>query len=328
MKHIFIVNPHAGQKDAGKAILPALRQAAEDCGVMYEVETTASVRHAQEIAARHAGAGLPVRLYAVGGDGTLNEVFTGAYPYPLAEVASIPCGSGNDFVRSYGTPEDFLNLKGQIEGIAIPIDLMQVDGVPGVGPFTTVAPGEAVSAAITSTGLDAEVAYNIPKYRRIPLLGGTMAYNISILEKLLKPLGKQLQVTIDGKVITGRFLITTVCNGQTYGGGYRAAPNAKLDDGLLDIILVKKVSRLLIAGIIGNYKTGAHMQNGDIIPKYQKIMQFYRGREIEIRPLGTEPFILNVDGECGPAPRLYAKVMPLAAHFVLPLPLAKKLGRA
>lgn len=305
MRHVFIINPVSGKRNAGQHLLPDIKKAVADAGANAEYVETRHPGHATALAREFAQTGEAVRLYAVGGDGTLNEVLLGAYPFANAQVGCIPCGSGNDFVRTFGGTAPFLGIPAQMAGEAMAIDLVQVDG-------------GGICAAITSTGLDAEVAYNIPKYRRIPLLGGSMAYNISIVEKLLRPLGKQLSVTIDGEERRGKYLIAAVCNAQHYGGGYQAAPCAALDDGLLDVILVKKISRLLIASIIGKYKKGAHLQNGAVVPALQKYMTFVRAKEVTIRPLGTEPFILNVDGECAPAPRLYAKVMPGAARFVVP----------
>lgn len=304
LRHVFIINPVSGQQDAEKTMLPLIKSAAAELGVEPEIEVTRAPRHATELAEGHAAKGGPVRLYAVGGDGTLNEVLAGAYLFENAEVASVPCGSGNDFVRSFGRPEDFLCLPALMQGEAVRVDLMQVDG--------------GICAGITSTGLDAEVAYNIPKYRRLPLLGGTMAYNISVLERVLHRLGKRLRITLDGKTAEGEYTIVAVCNGKTYGGGYLAAPMASLQDGLLDVILVKRIGRARVAQIIGKYKKGEHYAEGDIVPAMRDVMQHCRVRELSVVPVGTEPFILNVDGECGPAPRLYAKVMPQAARFVLP----------
>lgn len=88
----------------------------------------------------------------------------------------MPLGSGNDFLKNFGTAEDFLDLEDNISGWAVPIDLMQVGE-------------DQISAAICSVGLDAAVAYGIPKYRRIPFCGGKMAYNISIVENICKPMG-------------------------------------------------------------------------------------------------------------------------------------------
>ncbi len=169
MKHVFIVNPVSGKADASLYLVPRLIDAAAGAGVDYAVELTQHAGHAAEIARQYGDDGEPVRLYACGGDGTLNEVFTGAYPYKNAEVASVPCGSGNDFVRNFGAAEDFLSLADNIAGTAVPVDLVAANG--------------GVSAAICSVGLDSEVAYSIPKYRRLPLCGGQMAYNISIVER-------------------------------------------------------------------------------------------------------------------------------------------------
>ena len=108
MKHVFIVNPVSGKADASLYLVPRLIGAAAGAGVDYAVELTQHAGHAAEIARQYGDDGEPVRLYACGGDGTLNEVFTGAYPYKNAEVASVPCGSGNDFVRNFGAAEDFL----------------------------------------------------------------------------------------------------------------------------------------------------------------------------------------------------------------------------
>ncbi len=307
---MFLVNPVSGKEDAGKAMVPHIEKAAAQCGIQPEIVYTKAPRHATELAQQYAGEGGALRLYAVGGDGTLNEVLAGAYLFENAEVASVPCGSGNDFVRSFGQPEDFLNLPALIQGEAIWVDLAKTDG--------------GICAAITSAGLDADVAYNIPKYRRLPLFGGTMAYNISVLERVLHPLGKTLRISLDGHTIQGDYTIVAVCNGQTYGGGYWAAPMASLQDGLLDIILVKKIGRARVAKIIGKYKKGLHYQNGAIIPEMRDVMQHCRAKEVLAVPVGTQRFIVNVDGECGPAPRLYAKVLPHAVRFVLPKGLAPR----
>ena len=89
MKHVFIVNPVSGKADASLYLVPRLIDAAAGAGVDYAVELTQHAGHAAEIARQYGDDGEPVRLYACGGDGTLNEVFTGAYPYKNAEVASV-----------------------------------------------------------------------------------------------------------------------------------------------------------------------------------------------------------------------------------------------
>ena len=308
MKHVFIVNPKAGKADASQFFIPSLIERIAPLKLDYAVEITTHPGHATEITKQYAMTRDPVRFYACGGDGTLNEVFAGAYRYPQAEVACVPLGSGNDFLRNFGTQEDFLNIEDSIAGTAIPIDLMQV--------------GEhEISAAICSVGLDAAVAYGIPKYRRIPLCGGTMAYNISIVENICKPIGYPMTVTVDGKRFSGNFLLAAVANGMTYGGGYRAAPRARVDDGLLEVIMVKKISRLKIAGVIGKYQAGDHFDGDEIRPELTNIITYLRGKEIDIHVQRTA--IVNIDGECGPRDGLHVRVLPLAARFVLPARLAQ-----
>lgn len=307
MKHVFIVNPVSGKADASLYLVPKLIEAAARAGVAYTVELTRRPKHAIELARQYSEEGEAVRLYACGGDGTLNEVLCGAYPYANAEVASVPCGSGNDFVRNFGTPEDFLKLEENIVGTAIPIDLIAVNN--------------GISAAICSVGIDSEVAYGIPKYRRLPLCGGQMAYNLSIVERLLRPIGKKMRITVDDEVLEDNYLIAAICNGATYGGGYRAAPMSDLQDGVLDVIVVKKISRLRIAGVLEKYKNGEHYRGGQVVPEFSDIMEYRRARRVSVAPVEGGDVIVNIDGECAPASGLTAQILPMAARFVLPQPL-------
>ncbi|MEG0911183.1 MAG: YegS/Rv2252/BmrU family lipid kinase [Ruthenibacterium sp.] len=304
MKHIFIVNPISGKSDATVYLIPQIHKAARAQGIEYAVHITEKAGHATELARQYGETGEFVRLYACGGDGTLNEVFFGAYAYPNVEVASVPCGSGNDFVRCFGTSEDFLNLDDNIGGTAIPIDL--------------IAANDAVSAAICSVGIDADVADGIPKFRRVPLCGEKMAYSLSILQCLLRPIGRKMRVSIDGKNIEDCFLIATICNGKTYGGGYKASPNADLQDGILEVILVKKISRFRIAQVLSLYKNGRHIENEAVVSKVRDILTYHKAKEIVIELMDGRPAVANIDGECTQVERLTAKVLPLAAKFVLP----------
>ena len=304
MKHVFIVNPVSGKANARLYLVPKLIEAARQTGIEYAIEITQYAGHAVELARQYSESGEAVRLYACGGDGTLNEVLRGAYPYAWAEVASVPCGSGNDFVRNFAAAADFLKLEDHIAGTAVPIDLIAVNG--------------GISAAICSVGIDSEVAYGIPKYRRLPLCGGQMAYNISIVERLLRPIGRKMRITVDGEVLEGNYLIAAVCNGATYGGGYLAAPMSNVQDGMLDIIIVKKISRLRIAGVLDKYKNGLHFQNGRVVPEFSDIMEYRRARSVQAEPLEAGEVIVNIDGECAPAAGLDATVLPMAARIVLP----------
>lgn len=308
MEYYFIVNPTAGQVDQSQIFEAQMWQAAQKAGILPELchmLCTEYKGHAKILAAQIAQKGEACAIYSVGGDGTFSETLNGAYLYPNAAVGCIPHGSGNDFLRSFGTREQFLDLVAQFQGAPLAIDVMQTQN--------------GISAAICSVGLDAKVAYGIPKFRRFPLCGGSMAYNLSILQCLLGKLGQKLTITLDDKVLHKDCLMVAVCNGKTYGGGFYAAPEASLTDGLLDVMIVKKLNLLGIAKVISVYKKGNHFKNGEIIPSLADIIYFYRVKSVSIVPeTAGETMVLNEDGECGSVVALQATILPAAARIILP----------
>ena len=304
MEHIFIINPVSGTANAQTLLEPAISKAAEALSIPFQIIRTEYPGHAKELAEQFAKSGELVRLYACGGDGTFNEVVAGTLGYPNAETACVPCGSGNDFVRNFGTKEEFLDLPNLIRGKSCLIDLIETQ--------------YGIATAICSAGLDAQVAYGIPKFRRIPFAGGETAYQLSILTSLCSRLGHRLRIEADGEVFTGKYLMLAICNGMTYGGGFRAAPQADLQDGLLDLVMVKKISRLRIAGVVSTYKQGRHLQDGKVIPALQDVMTFRRVKAVKVQTLDNRPIVVTQDGECAPRTELSARVEPLSARVVLP----------
>ena len=304
MKHVFIVNPVSGKANAALTLVPQIVEAAAGLGADHQVELTQAVGHAAELARRYAQAGPDkVRLYACGGDGTLNEVLEGAFGTGVA-VGCVPCGSGNDFIRNFGARQDFLNLKDLMQGQDVAIDMIRTEF--------------GYSAEICSVGLDAQVAYGIPKFRRLPLCGGSMAYNLSIAQQLCGRLGRVLDIEIDGKKTREDCLMVAVCNGTTYGGGFRAAPQARLDDGMLDVLVVHKVGLLRIASLLPVYKNGRHLRDGAVVPELADVIKYHRAREVHVRPADGKDFVVNVDGECTKRPRLSARIAPASAKILLP----------
>ena len=304
MKTIFIVNPVSGKSDASRSLIPQLIRRCEELGTEYQIERTAAPRHATELAERFAQSGQPVRLFACGGDGTLNEVLAGAWKYPNAQVGCIPCGSGNDFIKNFSPVESFLDIAAQLNGQAMPVDLIQTN--------------YGVAASICSMGLDAQVANGIPTFRRIPFCGGKMAYHLSIVQQLCQPLGREMRIITENRSFQGKYLMVAVGNGSCYGGGFQAAPNAMLDDGMLDMVLVKKVSHLRIAQMIGLYKSGKHFENGTIIPSLQDAIEFVRTKQLQIYATDGKGMVINIDGECRTEAQLTAQVLNKAVNFIVP----------
>ena len=255
MRYLFLLNPTAGKRDCTTGLTPAIHAAAGRAGIPPEklqVVVTQYAGHARALAAEAArtaeAEGEPVRIWTAGGDGTFNEALTGANGCALAAVGCLPFGSGNDFLRTYGTREEFSDLDAQFAGGAVDIDLMETD--------------LGLSATICAAGLDAQVAYGIPQFRRIPFCGGEMAYALSIVRQLCGHIGRKVAFTIDGEELTVDCLMCAVCNGRTYGGGFYAAPEARPDDGWLDVFIIRRVGRLTIARLLGMYKGGKHFRDG------------------------------------------------------------------
>lgn len=305
LQQVFMINPTAGQKDASRWLVPAIRQAAKAIRMNPEICLTECAGHARNMTEKLAGTGQNVHVYACGGDGTLNEVLQAAAGRENVAVGCVPCGSGNDFVRNFGTAEDFLDLSAQLQAVPVVSDALQTDLGIGVD--------------ICAAGLDAQVAYGIPKFRRLPGCGGTMAYSLSILQAMLSPFGHRLRLSMDGVEHTGTYMMMAVCNGRMYGGGYEAAPYARMDDGLLDVVLVKPMSRLRIASVLALYREGKHLRpDGSVEPSLARWMSFCRARRVTLDVLDSRPIVATLDGECVPVRHLHIENVPGRLRLLLP----------
>ena len=312
MRYLFLLNPTAGKRDCTTGLTPAIHAAAGRAGIPPEklqVVVTQYAGHACALAAEAArtAEGEPVRIWTAGGDGTFNEALTGANGCALAAVGCLPFGSGNDFLRTYGTREEFSDLDAQFAGGAVDIDLMETD--------------LGLSATICAAGLDAQVAYGIPQFRRIPFCGGEMAYALSIVRQLCGHIGRKVAFTIDGEELTVDCLMCAVCNGRTYGGGFYAAPEARPDDGWLDVFIIRRVGRLTIARLLGMYKGGKHFRDGALTEQAKPYFLYRRAKCVSLRPAdGRGPIVATADGECAPCEAITARLRPLAGHVLLPKP--------
>ena len=242
MKHLFIINPAAGKHDQSPVLADAIRTLGEQHGLDYAIRISRKPGDCTAITREAAASGEETRVYACGGDGTLNEVVCGAAGAANVAVTHWPCGSGNDFIKNFSEPPAFLEPERLLDAEEALLDLIQV--------------GEDYSLSICSMGIDARIGTEIQKYKRLPLVSGNGAYNLSTVINLIKGIHRHYAVEINGETIDGRFTLICVCNGRFYGGGYEPVPEARPDDGKLEVLLVKKVSRLQVAGLIGKYKAG------------------------------------------------------------------------
>ena len=312
MRYLFILNPAAGKQDCTVQLIPQLQQAAVRAGIPVDAVATCKTEYAghakalaRAAAEEAAKAGEQLHIWTAGGDGTLVEALTGVQGFANAAVGCLPYGSGNDFLRTYGTRAEFTDLDAQLAGGEVTIDLLETS--------------LGLSATICAAGLDAQVAYGIPKFRRIPLCGGEVSYLLSIVEQLCGHIGRRVTFTIDDEELTVDCLMCAICNGRAYGGGFLAAPEADPADGWLDVMIVRRVGRLTIAKLLGMYKSGRHFVNGQLTEEAKPYFLYRRARRVALRPAdGRGPIVATADGECAPCDAVTAAIKPLTGRIILP----------
>lgn len=279
MKYIFIINPAAGREDSTPALKKTISSVFERRGLSYEVYLTVQIGDATRFVQEYPteDSSLTCCFIACGGDGTLNEVVSGAVGKPNTVVGVLPCGTGNDFIRSFGTMETFANLHNLLGGTVHPIDLMLC--------------GNRYAINLCNIGFDAEVSRNVSVFRRIPLLS-SVAYHCSLLYSLAGKRHSTMTILFDnGETVTMPFLLVAAANGISYGGGYRAAPKALVDDGYIDFCGIKKIPLHVLARVVGIYKKGKHLEDETL----QKHLVYRRCKSVTVS--SSETLTICIDGE-------------------------------
>ena len=274
MKHLFIINPAAGSRNRTEEASAVIHKICRARNLTYEVRVSTAPGECRRITREACRTGEELRIYACGGDGTLNEVADGAAGYENAAVTVFSGGSGNDFVKLFDDPRAFFDLHRLMDAEEITFDLIDCNGDTALN--------------ICSVGLDARIAADVASYKRLPLLQGFRAYAASALVNILKGISEHYVVELDGKRFDEEFTFVCVCNGRYYGGGFNPVPEADPTDGLLDVLLVKKVTRAQVPGLIGKYKAGQYAK----IPHVVRHMQCDR-----VKVICDKPTAINLDGE-------------------------------
>jgi diacylglycerol kinase (ATP) len=300
MKHVFVVNPCAGGHDGSAGLAIKIHDILKDAEVYITVaprDATCFVR--QWLADRP---GEDVRFYACGGDGTLNEVVSGVMEGESGnrrvEVACYPCGSGDDFVR-YWQGVDFTDIAALVGGEAVPVDVMRL--------------GDRYCVNTLNYGFEAAVCHAMATVRRIPVIGGRMAYTTGIVASLATGRRNRCRVTVDGELwLDGEVLLLSVANGQYAGGGYHCAPRAKNDDGLLEVMAATPMSVARFAKLIKYYKNGELLDREEL----RAVVRYRRGSRVVIDPLRDS--YVATDGEIVHGSRFEAECLHRAINFVIP----------
>lgn len=246
MKHIFIINPTAGKTDSRQKIYDMAESLRQKHGLDVQCILTKKQGHATELAKKLCETGESLRFYACGGDGTVNEVANGIIGYDNAAMTVIPVGTGNDFLKNFGDDmEKFRDAENLWDGPQFPMDAIDVNG--------------RVALTIACSGIDARVARDVHKYSESPLLDGKGSYIYSLaVNFLFKGIGTHWTITLDDVTTEGDWSLVSVCNGRYYGGGFMPVAEARMDDGVLNTLVVREVNRRTFLKFVGPYSRGEY----------------------------------------------------------------------
>ena len=314
MKHVFIMNPLSGKRKSCQRMTDDITSACKELGADYEIYFTKGPmdckRHARQLCEEAAAEGRKLRIYGCGGDGTVNELINGVYGYDNVEIGVIPMGTGNDYIRNYGDVSSFLDIKAQIGGESRSSDAIHYRAE--YGDVVT----EGYCANMFNIGFDCNVVDMTARVKTWPFVGGSLAYLISVAIILIKKKGADLLIEYDdGTVIDGRILLIAIANGCFCGGGVKGVPESVLDDGLVDVSVVKDVSRLTFITLFPSYAKGTHLSKKKIIDR--DIIRYTKEKALTVTANG-ESLRLCTDGEITTQKKVRFSIVENAFRFIVP----------
>lgn len=305
---VHILNPVSG----GSRYFEAARRAVEKIG--GELRISERIGHIAELTEALFREDPFAHAVVYGGDGTVNEAVNGLMRSGAGGTGSfsvVPAGSGNDFSA-------FANDSGALQKS----ELSRVDVVK------TETGGEVrYFANIMNIGFDCNTVAETETIRTKTFLRGSAAYLAGVAKTLIAKKTVDAKVTLEGCVpvregeevpetivLEQKLLLTALANAQFYGGGFRAAPLASVQDGLMDVLLVNDISRLKFVSLVGDYRAGTYIDSsGALKPQFAKALSYRRVRKAAIE--GAERFCL--DGEILPCSdgRITVEVAPAALWY-------------
>ncbi len=274
MKLCLIVNPNAGKKKGMSAADEAAASFVNH-GIDFDIKISEKPGDSVNLAAS-----LKIEDYggviAVGGDGTLFEVINGlllnrnSISVPIGQI---PVGTGNSFIKDLGIFTKEQSFSAIVSGNIREIDL---------GHFKCSS-GNFYFANLLGTGFVSNVAYRARKYKKL----GSLSYILGVIEEVAVLKSVKIVLDIDGEIFKRDAVFTEICNSRYTGGEMMMAPNAEIDDGLMDIVILNKVSVMKLLSLFPKLFKGTHI--GD------EAVEVLRGKNISLK--SSRPLALTPDGE-------------------------------
>jgi len=296
MKHLFILNPVAGGGKRTTAVRDEITNTMTAQNDPWELYETQGLQDATRKVAEAAAESEALRVYACGGDGTLNECVNGLVGQPHAAITHFPAGTGNDFIKTFDVGrEHFFRLENFLDPREMALDIIDAGGRYGIN--------------ICSVGLDARIAADVHQFSGLPGVQGKGAYVLSLFSNIAKGIARPFEVEVGGSTYRQKFTLICACNGRSYGGAFTPVPEAMPDDGLFDILLVNKTSRAKVLGLVQKYAAGRYREIPQLITHVQ-------ADSLTIR--ADRDFEVNVDGEILRKGEVTFRILPAAVRFFAP----------
>jgi len=269
-KTYFLINPEAGKKQ-GRKLSTYIEKLWRSEGVSYKICMTKS--HSDiALCVDQALKGDATEIIIAGGDGTLLEAIT-ALNGSSIPIGVIPCGTGNDFIRSHKIGTE---IGAALETALKAENLKTVDvGNCNGSYFLNVA----------SIGIDAAIVKRTARFKK--WLKGPLVYLVASIVEIFNDHSRQVSILIDGVSYERTVEMVVIANGRFYGGGMEIAPMADPTDGFYDIIVVKKMTRLRLLQLLPTLYPGKHIREPEV--------EIFKGRSIQIH--SKEMMTINRDGE-------------------------------
>ena len=249
MKIALMINPCSGGKK-GLKLLPMIEKKLSDACIKYHTDLSLYHEHTLKIASK-----LKIDEYdaviSVGGDGTnfhvLNGLLSCFNPEQIPPVGIIPIGSGNSFARDFDIYSVDDGIRSIVENKTKWIDVCSFSQDENIFYFVNLA----------GLGFVTDVAKTAQKFKWL----GDFSYVIGIFHRTANLHFHDMELELDGQVISGEKCFVVFCNSRFTGGNMLMAPEAKIDDGLMDIIIVEKLSRTSLLSTLPKIYSGNHIRH-------------------------------------------------------------------
>ena len=289
-KVMHILNPFAGKGTAKK-----VKESLDGSDFVYMSESS---NDASEFIKKSCQENPDTCFTVYGGDGTVFKAVNALMESGCADKASlkvVPIGSGNDFVRTFD------GFKGETE-----IDVLSFNG--------------RYAANVINMGFDCSVVKRVVNLKKNPLIPGKLAYTFGVAGEIFNKKPMDATVTLkyaDGsqEIFKEKFLLIAAGNCCYYGGGYKAAPAAKYDDGLIDVTLVRNVSVPTFVGLVADYKKGSFVNSatGEVVEKFKKYVIYKKCVSLKVEGCGS----VCADGEVFDENTVEISIIPKAINLIV-----------